>query len=173
MGNIYIFRGKAGTGKTTLSNRLSQTLSVPVFRKDDIVEALKTTENVDKSLISNAVCYNILCKQIQTNIDLKTDFVIDIAMGHRGTAEAFFNMLDFKDSTVFYFLMDCSDEDIWQERHMERLKNPAPSQSFQSVEHLLAHYAQWDLTPFEFEHVIDSANTADSCFKQIMSIIGR
>lgn len=36
MGTVYLFRGKAATGKTTLTNWLAQKLAIPVFRKDDI-----------------------------------------------------------------------------------------------------------------------------------------
>lgn len=44
MGTVYLFRGKAATGKTTLSSRLAQKLAIPVFRKDDITDAIKSGE---------------------------------------------------------------------------------------------------------------------------------
>ena len=56
MGTVYIFRGKAATGKTTLSNMLSQKLLIPVFRKDDIVDALKSSKNIHSESINNEVC---------------------------------------------------------------------------------------------------------------------
>lgn len=38
--NLYIFRGKSATGKTTLTNLLSGKINVPVLRKDDIFDTL-------------------------------------------------------------------------------------------------------------------------------------
>ena len=42
--NIYIFRGKSATGKTTLTNILSQKINIPVLRKDDIFDQLSKYE---------------------------------------------------------------------------------------------------------------------------------
>ena len=75
MGNVYIFRRAAATGKSTLADMFAKKLSVPVIRKDCIVNALKTTPEIDKSLINNEICYNILRKIIQTNLDLGVSFI--------------------------------------------------------------------------------------------------
>ena len=171
MGNVYIFRGKAATGKTTLSNLIARELSIPVFRKDDIVDALKTSKNISKESINNEVCYNILYRMIQTNLDLKTDFILDIALGDRKNAEWFFKRLSFHNNKVIRFFLDCSDENEWKRRHMERLQNPQPNQSFQSFEHVLEHYRNSDTNPFEDEYVVDSVDTVEKSFTEIMKII--
>ena len=85
MGNVYIFRGIAGTGKTTLSNMLAKKLQIPVIRKDDIWDALPDTSN---ERVNNPICYNILCKIIQTNLDLQTNFIIDVALGHKSDIQS-------------------------------------------------------------------------------------
>ena len=172
MGNVYIFRGKAATGKSTLSDMLARKLSIPVIRKDDVVDALKTTSGIDKSLINNTVCYNILYKIIQTNLDLGADFIMDTALGDRKNARAFFERLDFKGNKVINFFVDCSDENEWKRRHMERLDDPLPSQSFKSFEHVLEHYKNADVNPFEDDYIIDSANTLEKCFDDVLKIIG-
>ena len=110
MGNVYIFRGKSATGKSVLSDMLAKKLSIPVIRKDDVVDALKTTPNVDKSLINNAVCYGILQKIIQTNLDLGVDFVIDIALGDRKNAKWFYDRLNFHNNNILSFFTICSNE---------------------------------------------------------------
>ena len=56
MGTVYLFRGKAATGKTTLSSRLSQKLAIPVFRKDDITDAIKSGEYLTDRGAGNALC---------------------------------------------------------------------------------------------------------------------
>lgn len=53
MGTVYIFRGKAATGKSTLANMLARKLSIPVFCKDDIVDALRSSKNIDEGSINN------------------------------------------------------------------------------------------------------------------------
>ena len=40
MNKVILFRGKAGVGKTTLSNESSKRLNIPVLRKDDIYDAV-------------------------------------------------------------------------------------------------------------------------------------
>ena len=171
MGTIYIFRGKAATGKTVLSNMLAMKLSIPVIRKDNIVDALKTMPNIDKSLVNNAVYYGILQKIIQTNLDLGVDFILDIALGDRTNAKWFYDQLNFHSNTVLSFFTTCSDENEWERRHVERIKNPLPNQSFKSFEHVLEHYANADVNPFDNEYIIDSAAVLDKCFDSIMKII--
>ena len=171
MGTIYIFRGIAATGKTTLSDMLAKKLSIPVFRKDDIVDALKMTEENNKDFINNEVCYNILYKIIQTNLYLNTDFIMDIALGDINNAKSFFDRLDFKGNKVIKFLIICGDENEWQKRHEERIENPKPHQVFKSFEHVAGHYKNADVRPFKNEHVIDTAdNTPGKSFAEIMRI---
>lgn len=171
MGTVYIFRGKAATGKSTLANMLAKKLSIPVLCKDDIVDALKSSKGINKGSINNEVCYNILYKIIQTNLDLNTNFILDIALGDRKNAKYFFDRLNFRDNEVIRFFIDCSDEDEWIRRHTERLKNPLPHQSFKSIEHVVEHYKKGDINPFEDEFIIDSAGSIEECFQKIISII--
>lgn len=103
MGTVYLFRGKAATGKTTLSSRLSQKLAIPVFRKDDITDAIKSGEYLTDRGAGNALCYDILCCILQTNLSLGADFIVDLALGDRGNAAFFLNRLDFKQNKVFRF----------------------------------------------------------------------
>ncbi|MFI3283762.1 MAG: AAA family ATPase [Erysipelotrichaceae bacterium] len=83
MGIVYIFRGKAATGKSTLADSLAEKLSVPIIRKDDVVDGLKNSINIDEKSINNEVCYNILYHIVQTNLSLKTDLILDIALGDK------------------------------------------------------------------------------------------
>lgn len=64
---VYMFRGKSATGKTTLTNILSQRLNIPILRKDDIFDTLSKYET--DIAILNSTSYDILAKQIQTCID--------------------------------------------------------------------------------------------------------
>ena len=88
-------------------------------------------------------------------LDLDTDFILDIALGHRQNAEAFLERPDFKDSKVFRFLILCDDEGEWKKRHME------------SVE----HYKNTDTRPIEGEYIIDTACLPSESLKNILDII--
>ena len=171
MGTVYIFRGKAATGKSTLANMLAKKLSIPVFCKDDIVDALKSSKNIDKESINNEVCYNILYKIIQTNLDLNTNFILDVALADTNNAKWFFGRLDFKENILFKFFIDCSDDE-WKRRHLERLKNPLPHQTFKSIEHVVDHYKKADIFPFEDEYIIDNTESVEESFEAINKIIG-
>lgn len=170
MGTVYIFRGKAATGKTTLSNMLAEKFSIPVIRKDDVVDALKASKSIEKSSVNNEVCYNILYRIIQTNLDLRANFILDIGLVDRNMAADFYGRLDFRDNRLIQFLTYCSHEEEWKRRHLERMKNPLPHQSFQSLEHFTEHYKYTDTRPFDHEHIIDSAKPLCQCFQAVCDI---
>lgn len=171
MRTVYIFRGKAAAGKSTLANMLAKKLSIPVFCKDDIIDALKSSKIIDKGTINNEICYNILYKMIQTNLDLNTDMILDIALGDRNNAKWFFNRLDFRNNTIFKFFVNCSDEDEWKRRHIERLRNPLLHQSFKSIDHVVDYYKKAEIYPFEDEYIIDTADFVETSFEATRKII--
>ena len=149
MGTVYLFRGKAATGKNDLIQPPVSKAGDPCFRKDDITDAIKSGEYLTDRGAGNALCYDILCCILQTNLSLGADFIVDLALGDRGNAAFFLNRLDFKQNKVFRFFLDCSDEEAWKQRHLERLKNPLLHESFHSLEHVLEHYRKADIGPLE------------------------
>lgn len=78
---------------------------------------------------------------------------------------------DFKDNMVFRFFVTCSNENEWRKRHMVRIENPLPHQIFESFEHVLEHYKNADVNPFENEYVIDTADTVENSFESILKHI--
>lgn len=171
MGNVYIFRGKAATGKSTLANKLGEQLGIPVFCKDDIMDAVKSAGEIEDRALRNRICYNTLVNVVQRSLDLKADIILDIALGERKSAKFFFDRLDFGDNIVMRFFLDCADEEVWLARHAERLKNPLPHQSFKSLEHVVEHYEKKDVNSFEDEIVIDSSNSVDETFEVLVGLI--
>lgn len=161
----------AGTGKTTLSDMLAKKLSIPIIRKDDVVDAFKMIKDEKKELVDNEVCYNILYKIIQTNLDLNVDFIIDTIPANINGAKGFLDRLDFKDNKIFKFFIICSDGNEWKRRHIERLKNPLPHEVFKSFDHVVDHYKNFDISPLENEYVIDTAYAVEKCFEDIVKII--
>ena len=80
MSKVIIFRGKAATGKTFVTNYLSKKLNIAVIRKDDIYDSL-SMYNLEHS-INNSATYDIIAKIIQTNIDIGSDVIVDISLAH-------------------------------------------------------------------------------------------
>ena len=68
MSKIIIFRGKAATGKTLLSNAVSENLIIPVIRNDDIYDAVAANYELDFQLIKGIV-YDIIPAIANTNIE--------------------------------------------------------------------------------------------------------
>lgn len=163
--NIYIFRGKSATGKTTLTNILSQKLNVPVLRKDDIFDSLSKHET-DIGIL-NSASYDILAKQIQTCIDNQSDIIIDIALQDTKALETFLNKIDFKNETVHRFFCDCSNNDMWLDRWRERLKNPLPNQYFKSIDEIAEHYGKCEIKPLNGEIILDSIIPVDELVDKI------
>ncbi len=167
---IYIFRGKSATGKTTLTNILSQELNVPILRKDDIFDALSQYKS-DISIL-NSASYDILAKQIQTCIDNQSDVIVDVALQHTPSLKTFLRKIDFKSSTVHRFFCDCSNDDVWLERWRERLENPLPNQYFKSIDEIIEHYNKCDIRPSDDEVVLDSVLGVEELLEKILERIG-
>lgn len=168
MSSIYFFRGKAATGKTTITNALSRKINVPVLRKDDIFDTLSCY--IKDNSQNNNVTYNLLSKLIQTNINNKADLIIDIGLSSINGWKVFQSKLDYKDCNVFTFLCDCSDLTMWEMRIAERIKNPAPNQYFKTVDEVVEHYEKTEIKLLDNEHYIDSSDSLDNILNLIYEI---
>jgi len=58
--SIYFFRGKAATGKTTITNILSKEINVAVLRKDDVFDVL--LPYIGDNSNKNRITYDLLAK---------------------------------------------------------------------------------------------------------------
>ncbi len=114
MSRIIIFRGKAATGKTYITDLLSKKTNIAVIRKDDIYDKI-SMYNLEHSLI-NSISYDVLAKIIQTNIDTNCDLIVDISLAHNSYLEQFLSKINFKDSKLYQFLCICSDNEKWKKR---------------------------------------------------------
>ncbi|SCY54164.1 AAA family ATPase [Alkaliphilus peptidifermentans] len=171
MNKVFIFRGKAATGKTTITNILSNKLNVAVLRKDDIYDMLSTfgmnhSEN-------NKASYDILGKILQTNVNTNCNVIIDVSLAHKPYLNQFLSKIDFKESEVYQFLCICSNNDEWKRRIEKRLDNPTPNQFFRSVTEAVEHYEQLNIEPLENEIILDSAMDISFIMKKIFEEIAK
>ena len=104
----------------------------------------------------NSASYDILAKQIQTCIDNQSDVIVDVALQHIPSLNEFLSKIDFKDSMIYRFFCDCSDDNIWLDRWRARLKKPLPNQYFKSIDEIVKHYGRCEIEPLNDEIVLDS-----------------
>lgn len=171
MASIYFFRGKAATGKTTITNILSKEINVAVLRKDDVFDVL--SPYIGDNSNKNRITYDLLAKLIQTNINNNTDLIVDIGLYNNTHWDTFQSNINYQELRVYNFLCDCSDRTIWENRIRERLNNPNPNQYFKSVEQAKSHYDDSDMQLLEHEHYIDSCNSLEEILEYIYKVINR
>ena len=155
MSTLYLFRGIAATGKTTLTDLLSQETGIPVLRKDDIYDPLVPFQP-DHST-KNSAAYDILAKILQTNVITGASLIMDIALAHTPYVKQLLSKVNFGKEIPTCFLCTCSDEKKWAARIEERIENPTPNQLFTSVAEAKAHYDRYEIVPMDGEIVLDSA----------------
>lgn len=165
MSKIVLFRGKAATGKTLITDILGKELNIAIIRKDNIYDSL-WVHHLENSRI-NRISYDIIAKIIQTNIDMDCDLIIDIGLYHNPYLEQFLSKIEFKDSKLYQFLCICSDEKKWVKRLESRFRNPLPNQFFKNLQEAEEHYSQYHTEPFEDEIVLDSAKELSVIMRSI------
>lgn len=169
MSNIIIFRGKAATGKTFITNFLSKKFNITVIRKDDIYDSL-SMYNLEHS-VNNSASYDIIAKIIQTNIDTGSDLIVDISLSHNPYLEQFLSKIDFRNSQLYQFFCICSNNEEWNKRIEKRLVDPLPNQLFKSVKEAEEHYNKLDSEPLENEIIIDSIDDISVILERIYGVL--
>lgn len=170
MSTIFLFRGKAATGKTTITDLLSKGLNIAVLRKDDIYDKL-SVYNLEHSVI-NSASYDIIAKILQTSIDTNCNMIVDISLAHKDYIEQFLSKINLKECQIRQFLCICSDNEKWKKRIEERLRNPSPNQIFKSVEEAEEHYSKFDISPLENEIIIDSSDETSAIMERVYQVVG-
>ncbi|MGM1045878.1 MAG: AAA family ATPase [Bacillota bacterium] len=156
MSKIILLRGKAGVGKTFISNELAKRVNVSIIRKDDIFDTV--FNYISDNVLKNKFCYEMLLKIIQTNMECNTDIIIDCPFHFNN------QLLDLKkhienNKGIFKpILCICSNEVLWAERFNQRKANPNPNNIITEFEEMKQHYFNRGIesTPLDGELVIDS-----------------
>ncbi|WP_432663960.1 AAA family ATPase [Wukongibacter baidiensis] len=170
MSKIFLFRGKAATGKTTITDLLSNELNVAILRKDDIYDKLSVF-NLEHSE-KNKASYDILEKILQTNIDTNSNLILDVSLAHNPYLNHFLSKIDLKGSQIYKFLCICSNQAEWKKRIEGRIKNPSPNQIFNSVQEAEQHYKKYDIAQVENEIILDSSDDISIIMKKIYEVVG-
>ena len=149
---IILFRGKAGVGKTTISNEIAKRLNIAVTRKDDIYDELAEIGLSHQNL--NKLCEKILIKSILTNFKNCTDIIVDNSYHYEDHFQRFRNSID--QHRLISVLIICSDEELWKQRFEQRKKHPQPNNRIVDFEKLKSHYRTLMTKSIKGELIIDS-----------------
>ena len=160
MAKVIVFRGKAGVGKTTISNAVAQKLRIPVIRKDDVYDPFAAY--VESHEIKNRACYDVLYRIVETNLSNGLNVIVDAGFHSMEDIMRFRNWTISKDAIFISFLCICSDEDIWAERFNRRSQDPKPNNLITDFNDLKLHYGDLKTDALADETILDSIDNIDT-----------
>ncbi len=165
---LILFRGRPGTGKTTLTHAFAEKTNFPILRKDDMHDSVAKyiPEHSDRSRASFAVLYKILESNLHSNIT----FILDFSFQSSEDFSIIKNWCAERGAELRSILVTCSDEKVWAERFNKRALNPTPNQTITDFEELRKHYGTMQLSPEAGEIVIDTIMPVDEILGDIIKI---
>jgi predicted kinase len=167
---IILFRGRPGTGKTTLSSAFAKHTNFPILRKDDVYDSVVgfVNEHDIRNKISHRVLYNIL----ESNLKNNCIFVLDYAFQYPGDLQIIRKWCDERGVVLKSILVTCSDEKLWAERLKMRADNPAPNQLLTDFESFKKLYGTMQLYPETGELFVDTVNQTEKVLEQVIRFTG-
>lgn len=169
---LILLTGLPGTGKSTLAEKLSQKIKVPLFSKDNIEAALQRCD-VNTVLSGNQpvsfAVYEILFTLVQQQLLLGQSCIIDCVAGHINVRERFKSIAHETNAKWIVIECVCSDEDMHKVRLLTRKRN-IPGYHELNWHQLLEtkrHYAPWQ----EEHKIINSTNQLECNIAMALSYI--
>lgn len=166
---IILFRGRPGTGKTTLSNAFAKMCHFPIFRKDDIYDSLYL--HLDEHDKRSKLSYEILYKILETNLNNNSTFILDFPFQNSADYSIIEKWTTERNINFKSILVTCSDEKLWAERFNIRAENPAPNQLITNFDELKEHYVTLQIDPEQGELVVDTVESVESNILRVVEFI--
>ena len=169
MRKIIVFRGKAGAGKTTVSDEVSSIIHTPVWRKDDVYDAL--VEEVSDHQKRNIICEKVLQNTILSTLKTGNDLIIDHSCHHPEHYISLKQWVNHNDGQWISIVVTCSDRSLWAERISSRSIHPQPNQWITDFEQLETYYGSMEVDPFPEELLIDTCLELKSNVSRILDFL--
>jgi predicted kinase len=166
---LILFRGRPGTGKTTMSNLLATKINVPVIRKDDIYDQLTLLSGTHD--LRNKTTFNIIYSILISNIHNSSTLILDCPFQFEEDIKSLKDWCRSHDVQLKTILVTCSDEQIWSERFKERAKNPAPNQLITDFEGFKDRYKVMQLKPDDGELLVDTTKPQDQNLNDVLNFL--
>ncbi|MFB9324549.1 AAA family ATPase [Paenibacillus aurantiacus] len=169
MSTIVLFRGKAGTGKSTLSMELAKRMNVVVLHKDDIYDSV--AEYVSDHGARNKICFEFLYKFLQHVLASNSAVMLDFGLNNADDVMKLRSWIVERNGELKVIHCMCSDDSMWSERLSQRSGNPRPNQLITDLTQLKAHYKAIHNEFIENELVIDTVRDIEFSIERILSFL--
>jgi predicted kinase len=169
MSKVILLRGKAGSGKTTLSKILGRRLNLTVLHKDDIYDTVSNYE-IDRT-INNKICFDILYRLLESSLECGADIIVDFGYNNLDDVEMLEYWITQRQSELKTILCICNDKKVWAERLNQRKENPLPNQLLTEVEDLEKYYSKVRTGVLPSELVLDTKLEIDKLVEQAIKYI--
>ncbi len=163
---IILFRGRPGTGKTTLTHAFAEKTHFSILRKDDIYDPVSeyVKEHSDRNKLSHGILYKIL----ESNIHSDATFILDFAFQNSSDYSIIKNWCAERNVQFKSVLVTCSDEKLWAERLDKRSENPTPNQLITSFEGFKKYYGTMHIEPEQDELVVDTVKSVEEIIQEVV-----
>jgi adenylate kinase family enzyme len=169
MSNIILFRGMAGTGKSTLSKALAIRLQLPVLHKDDLYDSV--AGYVEEHDVRNKICFDFLYRFLENVIKSNSVIILDFGFNHLDDIRKFKEWISENGGELQTIRCICSDESLWSERLTMRSINPLPNQKITNLTDLKAHYMELRAETLDGELVLDTALAKDVNLEKVEAFL--
>ncbi|SDD49605.1 Predicted kinase [Paenibacillus sp. UNCCL117] len=169
MARIILFRGKAGTGKSTLSNELARILQLPVLHKDDIYDSVAGF--VPEHSSRNQICFDILYRFLEHTIGANAAVILDFGFNNLEDVGRLEGWIEARGGELIKIRCVCSDETVWSDRLAVRKARPLPNQLITSLSGLKEHYKNSGPDFIEDELIVDTSVPLESSLQHIRSFL--
>lgn len=162
---IILFRGRPGSGKTTITHAFAEKTHLPILRKDDFYDPI--TSYLDVHTDRNVLAHQIMYRVLESNIHSDIVFILDFAFQNEKDFSMIKNWCIEKNVNLQSILVTCSDEKVWAERFNKRAENPAPNQLITNFDELKKYYGTMQIIPNEGEQVLDTLKPVEVLLEEI------
>lgn len=169
MTKIILFRGRAGTGKSTLSNELAKRLNIPVLHKDDIYDSVAGF--VPEHGARNKICFDFLYRFLENVIHSNAAIILDYGLNNIEDVRKLDMWITERGWELKTIHCICSDESTWSERLAKRSNDPLPNQLITNISELKEHYKNVGPEFFEGELILDTVISKETNVENIQSFL--
>ncbi|TFZ63060.1 ATP-binding protein [Hymenobacter sp. UV11] len=168
---LILFRGRPGTGKTTLSTALAAQTNYPLLSKDSIHDALANIL-LDQSQLGQ-IAYTCLYATLAANSQQECTFILDYPFQTTADIRRLRAWCAAHTTTLYSVVVHCSQERVWAARFNQRALNPLPNQLITDFTGLKQHYGELNITLESGELLVDSLASIPEVLDQVNTFLNQ
>lgn len=158
-----------GVGKTFISDKIAERLSIALIRKDDIYDSIYIP--VPTHQLRNKICYDLIYKLIDTNLEARVDLIIDCPFREHNDLDKLNDFIKNKDGIFKPVLCECNNEELWALRFNQRSTNPKPNNLLTDFNALKTNYQSLHLEKYQNELVLNTQEDIEDLLSKILNYL--